>query len=334
MVAAPAVLEYKVSGETTTHTVMGPAYFNSFLDTTGISSTKNATLTITLRIGMCKIGPGTDMDDMAKWPRGATNGRVKNLWDNSWTICTEWNDASYNQFCAQVKKEAESFWSCSDAAWGNKGITLINISKDWSGLDVPLGINATHQANVECDFHIEWAKSASDAHILIYAARLPEGASKICSWMTPGKTNRPGKGFLSTGSLTLEKSGYCGAYTTGGICSSNAVVAHEIGHALGLPHIGLMNVGSTCTREIQGGKIDRILRALNLKGYDGNIESCYAGESPADTANVMGKGSTISIQNTDPWRIRIAQHTHTPVGDWAVVPDRWGPIELARFKKL
>ena len=333
MVATPVVMDYKVSGESTTHRVMGPAYFNSFLDTSGISSTKNARLTITLRIGMCKIGPGTDMSDMAKWPRGATNGIVKNLWDNTWVPCIEWNDASYNQFCAQVKKEAESFWSCSDTAWGNKGITLINISKTWDGLSVPMGIKATHQANVECDFHIEWTNSASDAHVLVYAARLPVGSRKICSWMTPGRKGRPGKGFLSTNSLTLESTGMCSAYT-GGICASNAVVAHEMGHALGLPHIGLMNADSTCSREVEGGKIDRILRALNIKGYDGNTEACYSGESPADTANIMGKGSAISIQNTDPWRIRVAQHTHTPIGDWAVVPDRWAPIELARFNKL
>jgi hypothetical protein len=99
-------------------------------------------------------------------------------------------------------------------------------------------------------------------------------------------------------------------------------------------HIGVMISGSTCNRELQGDRIDRFLRSLGLKGYDANINSCYRGETPTDTQNVMGQGSTISVDNLDPWRIRIAQHTHTRIGDWAAVADRWAPIELANFKKL
>ena len=334
MGAIATVLDYKVSGETTSHPIMGPAYYNSFLDTTGISSTKNARLTITLRIGMCQIGPGTEIDGMAIWKKGATNGIVKNLWHDNWVPCIEWNDASYNQFCASVKKEAESFWSSTSTEWGNKGITLINISKEWDGLNVPLGINSTHQVNVECDFHIEWAPNTASSHILIYAARLPDGASKICSYMTPGTTNRTGVGFLSTGSLTLDKTGMCSNKLSNGRCSSNAVVAHEIGHALGLPHVGLMTAGSSCYRDMEGGTLDKILHTLGLTGYDGNRDSCYKGESAADAQNVMGMGSTISLQNVNPWWLRIAQHTHTKPGDWVVAMDRRPPIEIARFNKL
>jgi len=336
VVASATILDRYVSGDATTHHVMGPAYFDSILDTSGIGPTKNARLTIILKIALCPIGPGTEMDD-AIWKKGAVNGIVKDQWTDKWVPCIAWDDASYNHFGNEVKRQAESFWSSTDTTWGNKGMTLINIKKDWDGLNVPMGIKATHQANVECDFRIEWSRNTSDAHVAVYAARLPMSANTICSWMSPGSRKKPGRGFLSTTSLTPANFGMCSGRLASGACTpatTNAVVAHEMGHAIGLPHIGVMHSGSTCSREIEGGKMDRFLRAIGVKGYDANIKSCYTGDSPADSANVMGQGSTISIENSDPWRIRIAQHTHTRVADWAAVADRWEPIELARFQKL
>src|SRR5262249_47315784 len=79
---------------------------------------------------------------------------------------------------------------------------------------------------------------------------------------------------------------------------------HEIGHALGLEHIGRVrgigtcNLASTCSHDDQ---------------YANNPSASYW-----DVSNIMGCGSNIVRENADPWVRRMQDHLYflTPSSGW------------------
>lgn len=105
-------------------------------------------------------------------------------------------------------------------------------------------------------------------------------------------------------------------------------IPHEIGHALGQPHIGELRQTAACTAAIAGP----------TPGDDttvggSNSHRCYGwGEEPSIAENIMGYGLRYEALNAKPWRDRIAEHTSTRADDWTVVmadtpPRRLGPLE-------
>jgi hypothetical protein len=112
---------------------------------------------------------------------------------------------------------------------------------------------------------------------------------------------------------------------------NRSTIAHEIGHALGLPHIGVSHGAPGCgLAVVADGLLPKSVKEgasfpAVLKGGS-NSDACY-GTGAAATAgsNVMGYGLEFDETNAKPWLDRIALHTATKATDWKVSVKRKVP---------
>jgi hypothetical protein len=76
-------------------------------------------------------------------------------------------------------------------------------------------------------------------------------------------------------------------------------IGHEVGHALGQPHIlGLEGI-----------------KKYQLGASNSNDDDSY-GKTFDEKANIMGKGNHLSLLNAISWWRRIYQHTGTDYQSW------------------
>ena len=108
-------------------------------------------------------------------------------------------------------------------------------------------------------------------------------------------------------------------------------IAHEIGHALGLKHIGIAMHTEKCEMALQFAK-DKIEVGkvpLDMRG-GGNAAVCYGKHDSANlTVNIMGKGYKFQEINATPWKRRMAVHTNTLASDWHVSLVRLQPQNVS-----
>lgn len=115
---------------------------------------------------------------------------------------------------------------------------------------------------------------------------------------------------------------------------NRSTIAHEVGHALGLPHIGVTHGAAQCKVAVfadglfsEAYKNSESYPALYAGGSNSSV--CYGSSGPASLgANVMGFGLQFDESNASPWRERLALHTKTRAADWKVVlkkkpPPKW-----------
>lgn len=84
------------------------------------------------------------------------------------------------------------------------------------------------------------------------------------------------------------------------------VILHEVGHLMGLEHIGVANGELLCKAEIDKDEI---------KGSNKNI--CY-GATLESFSDVMGGGMSLSVTDAMPWQRAISILTNTKREDWKV----------------
>jgi hypothetical protein len=90
-------------------------------------------------------------------------------------------------------------------------------------------------------------------------------------------------------------------------------IAHEIGHAIGQPHIGVMRRTPLC-------ELDMFLSDVGLNDEGQNSDSCYASDQPSLAKNIMGGGGTFSDDNAISWLWAIRFLRGNPIEDnWQLV---------------
>jgi hypothetical protein len=105
---------------------------------------------------------------------------------------------------------------------------------------------------------------------------------------------------------------------------NHSTIAHEIGHALGLPHIGVTHAAPNCHLAILSDALlptsitsHASFPALFQGGSNSHV--CYGHSGAANLGgNIMGYGMEFDKTNAQPWLDRIALHTKTKATDWAV----------------
>ena len=95
-------------------------------------------------------------------------------------------------------------------------------------------------------------------------------------------------------------------------------IAHEIGHAIGLGHVGVLKSSPECVFAItlRDNGISNVSSHLQRGS---NSPVCYGRFSaPGLAENIMGLGTKFEEINAKPWIDRIAMHTNTLARDWKV----------------
>lgn len=272
-----------VSGLTTTHTDFGPVYYNTGLSTANATVTTNAVMTIYLRLVMIQASSKETVLDVTK----ATVPHV------------DWKLDEFVAFHTTVKNQAEAFWN-------NNTVTLIPPAS-YKGLNWPPGPNPTHRQNINCKFEVVWAGGPSDAHRVIRAARLPtddtNSATSRSDWqLYDSGDSRP---------AIFNNRTNCGAP----VVVEHLTIPHEIGHAIGLPHVGVFH---DLTRSEYQCKEPGINPATTKNWNTGGKDPYGNFSTEEEMRNIMGYGQGKAMWNFLPWILRIGAHTfnESHLVDW------------------
>jgi hypothetical protein len=282
-----------------------PCYFNSALTNAGVNPSTNATLTIYLRLFLLQ------KDAKHLFEVRKTQQQPDLLRD--WGMSDPFEFAKFRQ---AVKENAEKFW--------DKRFCLVNIS-EYSGLDVQLGRTKV-RPNVDCRLEIVWSNSAPSAHQIIKCFCVNPG-QEISSFVE-GDDQGNGIGQFAN-DLINERNNFIldaaickrdvgdpldpsGLQTIDVSCPrfyKQDGIAHEIGHLIGLPHVGVARRGHACLKAISDDPLNGV-----------NAHACYREPSYDDADNIMGIGDKVAPWNTMPWLIRLFQHT-------GIGPQGWKPMK-------
>ena len=277
--------------------------FNSELLHEGVTPGTNATLTIYVRLFLFERNAKD-----AHMIRDPKDGRD----------IRDWAPGEFRAFRDAVKSKSDEFW--------NKRFTLVNNRYDISTFDVKAGSD-TVRPNVDCCFALIWADSPADAHQTINCF-CPNTGKEITNFVN-GSDVGNGVGQFSHNMvktinlptpfqvtctrdvgdplkpLEMKREKYACTQMV-----DHLGVAHEVGHLLGLPHVGVARRSHQC------------LKAMADKPEEGgNARMCYAGDGPSHASNIMGMGNEVHHWNAMPWAIRMFKHTGIGPASWGVAVD-------------
>ncbi len=234
-----------------------------------------------------KINPNYNVDltlslrlFLDKVPAGSTPDH-----DGTSFTTEEWKDKDWTTFVNSFQAQGQQFWH---------GKFWLKTPADYALFD-----KNAYRHNVYCRFRLQIVQSAAKAHKTIKVARLT---------VPKGKSWNSGT-FRSNDSLYDHFDIGWSAYKRGGKTYYQQTFLHEIGHALGLPHIAVITQNAACS-------------AANT-----NSDNCY-GVTPSERADIMGFGHQLTDRDALPWIKRIAVHTGTKESNWAASPVRLSPKRI------
>jgi hypothetical protein len=191
--------------------------------------------------------------------------------------------------------------------------------------------STTTRPNVKCEFDFQIAPTTTIAHQVVEVVNLL-GPSGFRSHSRLYSSNDGTPANMSD----IDWQGVR-------VNTNYPVIAHEIGHSLGQPHIGVSRSLPHCNLAIVMGKTfnEKSIPAL-YKGRT-NASVCYGTRATAgDIDNIMGGGSKFSVENAKPWLDRLPHHFNLSLvehgkmmagmGKWRVSLGEALPMSLIGFK--
>lgn len=275
------------------------------------NGTENHTLTLVLKIHADQVAPFSvkvPFVGEVKFPFADSDGTLFAI--------KPWSAADFAAFKRSFLQQC--------ALWNNK-FWLIPPA-GFTGLDYKIG-SRTVRPNIYCHLFVTLLGSAAGAHHTIRLVNLDKKA--VAAQLRKREAALNASDFRSDSatydSLDVKPVPLPFTDDTGKTHRlSRSTIAHEIGHALGLPHSGEANSAPLCALSILA---DSVLPSSVLTHgsypalYAGgsNSHACYGSSGPANVgANVMGYGTEFDASNAKPWLDRIALHTGTRAADWTV----------------
>lgn len=298
---------------------------------------KNWILRITKRIFFKQINP--DQVTAPMWriiaaslgvpvPSGVPVG-VHDDTDKERYFIKEWSGTDWTRFINDVKAQANlwngKFWLMPPDDFSHFDLSWVNISPGAKTAPV------RYRPNVKCEFRLEIVPGHPHAHASIDVVNLlgPSGfRSHSRMYDSDDVTIKPDS-IPDWRSIIVN--------------TNQPTVAHEIGHSLGLPHIGQTRNLPNCGLALVVGKAfhQDSIPALFKGGLGSDV--CYGALATAgDINNIMGAGSSFSPENAKPWMDRLVHHlnltqaesiqTMAGIGKWKVLLAEVPPMTLVGLK--
>lgn len=225
-----------------------------------------------------------------------------------------WNTETWTEFIRDLKKEA--------AHWNNHFwlVPPANFTK----LDVKLG-NRTMRPNVYCHLYVHVVDSQAKAYnkvdVLNFDLTNIPANQQNSGLSRSNAAQYHSKDTKNISQWTLDETGQWRE------AKNFSTIAHEIGHLISLPHIGVTHQDHLCQMAIL---LDRhVPKSTNLPALftgGSNGAACYGTFSKIIRgANIMGGGMAFEESNAAPWAQRLALHTGTKPEQWTVVKDKAPP---------
>lgn len=271
-----------------TNYVRDTAKHDSHLYLGGANRTTNADLQLILRVF---IRPG------------ATGTNVVSSVNAAGAIYTHdavaWAPGELDKFRTKYKHLAETAWT--NKFWLKTPVSCADLIHPFDGQAGPKA-----RVNLRCRLIINLLTDTNDAHKVIDAVKYVPNPASI-----PPRAND--RTYFQD---TLNRAPHT---DLGGRRYYQDTVVHEVGHALGLPHVGV-SVGTMITPLVPGSPVCSVATQ--------NQVICYEGSNVRQTNDIMGLGNTFSTRDAQPWLDRVTQHTAIAVAQWTTSLTRLAPVPV------
>jgi hypothetical protein len=206
-----------------------------------------------------------------------------------------WREDEWYRFWRQVFDQSEHW---NDKFW-------LVPPANFTAFDFTSG-GVKYRPNIKCSLFVQIWNNPGNAHKNIRVAKLAE--SHV------GDSTLFRSDALTYDSLDSIPHAFQVPDNEGNITNTiHYTIPHEIGHALGQPHVGVLRSTQACTNAIAGNPSD------SFSEGGSNSMRCYGwGEAPSISENIMGFGLKFDTVNAKPWQERIAEHTNTTWNNWQV----------------
>jgi hypothetical protein len=262
------------------HPLPNPVVCDSALDFSKVNETTNAELTIYLKV----------------WfePLSSSVGKIKGLDGIEFEVLDWTPEDDFPGWCRSVAASVQK-------TWDNK--LLLTLPPRYDGLDWE-GPSGVWRPYVRCRF-VFLLGDPSYHHCRVKVAIVKDRADAAF---------RP-HSRLWTRDLNLELLNSGQWYNTLGRIEQIGA-AHEVGHLLGLPHIGKLTTVKNCTMSTPPNEM-----------------VCYAVEDPNPSLanNIMGVGMQVTEFNGRPWKQELCKHVNRDETFRGLDPDElWCSTDLTR----
>ena len=262
----------------------------------------NHTLTLVLKLHLHQVSTF----GLPLFPHLDANGEV--FW------IRPWETAAWQRFQSLFKQQC--------AKWNNR-FWLIPPG-DFSQLDVQVGSRKL-RPSIYCHLYVDFVGSTATAHRTIEVVNLDRQTTAAKLGVQPTRLDsgafRSHEGLYDALDVKSRSNRSTDNTGTTRTHANYLTIVHEIGHAIGLDHIGVVHKDPLCQAAILVGD-NPLLSGTSMGALfagKSNSRACYGTFAvPARGDNVMGRGTSFDATNAQPWVDRIALHTNTNASKWTV----------------